>query len=300
MTFTVTGGAGFIGSNLIRELLSGGHEACVVDNLHTGSMGNLAGLPRVKVFRAHSGDIGSLPLPETDTIFHFGMPSSSPMYNKDPTLADKTAAEFGKVLEYARAKDCRLVFASTSSLYGGLPTPQHEDMDVKPFDGYTESRAAMERLAAEHSRRHGLRCIGLRFFSVYGPGEKAKGTYANVLSQFLWSMLEGRRPVIYGDGTQTRDFVFVKDVTRACTLAMESSVKCGIFNVGTGVQTSMNGAVAALNSAMGKNVKPMYVKNPVKNYVCRTQADCRKAVEALGFRAHYTVGRGIKELLTVR
>ncbi len=299
MHIVVTGGAGFIGSNLVRALASRGHKVYVVDSLHTGKEDILGGMEGVRLFRADSGSLGDLPLPFIDCIFHFGMPSSSPMYLKDTGLEKATADEFRSLLEYARTGDSGVVFASTSSLYAGLDGPQREVMPVTPVDGYTRSRFAMEKLADEYSGKHGLCCTGLRLFSVYGPGEEAKGKYANVVSQFLWDMRKGKRPVLYGDGTQTRDFVYVKDVVSACLKAMKYGGS-GIFNVGTGRPTSMNDAVDVINRVLGTDMKPLYVENPIKHYVYHTHADCRKAAEVLGFRARYDLEQGISDLLTVR
>ncbi len=298
MRIVVTGGAGFIGSNLVRELTSEGHDLVVIDNLHTGTPGNLSGLGKVKVIKADSGSINELEMPEAEVIFHFGMPSSSPMYAADRNLSGRTAEEFRIILEYAMLHDSRVVFASTSSLYGRCRPPHSEDMDVVPMEGYTQSRFSMERLAREYHEKHDVSAVGLRLFSVYGPNEKAKGKYANVLSQFLWSMQKGERPIVYGDGTQTRDFVFVKDVVRAFMLAMDSSIRTGVFNVGTGKATTMNAVVQAINTAIGNDIEPLHVGNPVRNYVMHTQADCSRSMEVLGFEAEYTLERGIEKILS--
>ncbi|MHA1607674.1 MAG: GDP-mannose 4,6-dehydratase, partial [Candidatus Freyarchaeota archaeon] len=120
---------------------------------------------------------------------------------------------------------------------------------------------------------------------------------ANNISQFLWCMMRDKPPVIYGDGTQTRDFVYVEDAVEAAMLAMEADVECDVFNVGTGKETSFNEVVEILNRKLGKNIKPKYVPNPIKNYVYRTQADPTKAEKILGFKAKTTLNEGIEKTI---
>lgn len=298
MKIIVTGAAGFIGSNLVRELSSAGHRVFSVDNLHTGTEKNIAGLENVRFFSIESGSLDTLTLPFIDVIMHLGMPSSAPMYVKEPELEQKTVNEFRALLEFAKTSDSKVVFASTSSLYGCLPVPQSETMKVRPFDGYTRARFEIERLAREHSKNTGLSSVGLRLFSVYGPGEEHKGIYANIISQFLWKMQKGGRPQIYGDGRQTRDFIFVDDVVTAFMNAMEHDGS-GIFNIGTGVRTSFNQVVDMLNEAIGKDIKPIYAPNPIKDYVRHTQADCTIAREEIGFYSSCNLENGIKKMLSV-
>ncbi len=200
------------------------------------------------------------------------------------------------VFEFAKKTGAKVVFASSSSLYNGLPTPNREDMDIMVADYYTEARLGIERIAELYHKLYGINIVGLRFFSVYGPNERAKGIYANIVSQFLWEMQDGKTPVIYGDGEQTRDFAFVSDVVRACVLAMEKDVS-GVFNVGTGVSHSFNDVVVALNDVLGTNIKPQYIDNPMKNYVAHTLADLTKVKDALGFRSEYSLEDGIREIV---
>ena len=301
MKVLVTGGAGFIGSNLVRELLNKRHDVSVLDNFHTGSMENIRDThDRIAVHNALSGNINVLEAVGFEEIYHFGIPSSAPMYVADPSLVGKTLDEFRNILEYARKNGSKVVFASTSSLYNGLEPPHSEDMKIEPKDGYTKARFEMENMGKEYNEKYGVKVVGLRFFSVYGKNEHAKGNYANVVSQFLWDMQAGRRPVLYGNGEQTRDYVFAKDAVMAAMLAMESKVKHDVFNVGTGRRTNMNEVVEILNRALGKSVRPRYTKNPIKNYVYHTQAECSKAREVLGFGAEYGLESGIREILTVK
>nr|QNO49511.1 ADP-L-glycero-D-manno-heptose-6-epimerase [Methanosarcinales archaeon ANME-2c ERB4] len=297
MKILVTGGAGFIGSNLISVLVKE-HDVTVLDNFHTGSADNLNDAKNeIAIIDDSSGNIGKqLSNSDIDAIFHLGIPSSSPMYKENPMLVGSAINDAISVFEFAKKTGAKVVFASSSSLYNGLPTPDREDMAVMVADYYTEARLGIERIAELYHTLYGINIVGLRFFSVYGPNERAKGIYANIVSQFLWEMQDGKTPVIYGDGEQTRDFAFVSDVVRACVLAMEKDVS-GVFNVGTGVSHSFNDVVVALNDVLGTNIKPQYIDNPMKNYVAHTLADLTKVKDALGFRSEYSLEDGIREIV---
>jgi UDP-glucose 4-epimerase len=297
MKILVIGGAGFIGSNLVEELVNK-HDVIVLDNFHTGSMENLKAVKnKIKIVRAFCNNVLKLNLPKIDVIFHFGIPSSSPMYKENPMHVGEAINGAISVFEFARKNNSKVIFSSTSSLYNGLEPPHKEDMEIKVTDYYTEARLCIERLAKLYHTLHHVKSIGLRFFSVYGFHEKAKGSYANIVSQFLWKMKKGEAPIIYGDGNQTRDFIFVRDVVDACIKAMESNIECDVFNVATGVETSFNKVIDLLNDALGTNIKPKYIENPIKNYVERTLGDTRKAEKHLGFKYKYTLRDGIRELI---
>ncbi|HNY35142.1 MAG TPA: GDP-mannose 4,6-dehydratase [Methanothrix soehngenii] len=296
MSTLVTGGAGFIGSNLVEELLAAGEDVVVLDNMHTGSTLNLEGLTgRMKLVQASCNDLPGLDL-HPEMIYHLGIPSSSPMYKKNPYLVGEALNGFTAVFELARRSGVRVVYASSSSLYNGLLPPHREDMAIQVADYYTEARLAMERMAELYRQLYDVRSAGMRFFSVYGPKETTKKQYANMVTQFLWEMQEGKAPVIFGDGLQTRDFTYVKDVTHALQLAMKSDYH-GILNVGTGNAYTFNQTVEILNKNMGLAVKPQHVENPIKNYVRHTLSDTSKAEKVLGFKARYNLEEGVKELL---
>ena len=296
MNVVVTGGAGFIGSNLVSGLIKE-HDVTVLDNLHTGSDDNLKDVrSEITFINDSSGNIGNrLSNSDIDAIFHLGIPSSSPMYKENPMLVGSAINDAISVFEFAKKMDAKVVFASSSSLYNGLPTPNREDMGVMVADYYAEARLGIERIAELYHKLYGIDVVGLRFFSVYGPHERAKGIYANIVSQFLWEMQDGRTPVIYGDGEQTRDFTFVGDVVRACILAMEKDVS-GVFNVGTGASHSFNDVVVTLNGVLGTDIEPQHIDNPVENYVAHTLADLTKVKATLGFRSEYSLEDGIREI----
>ena len=295
MSILVTGGAGFIGSNLVEALLKDGEEVVVIDNMHTGSPANLEGLQgSLKLIRASCNDLSNLDL-HPEKIYHLGIPSSSPMYKANPLLMGEAINGFISVLETARRSGARLVYASSSSLYSGLLPPHREDMTIAVTDYYTEARLAMERLAELYHRLYSVRSTGLRFFSVYGPREEAKKQYANMVSQFLWQMRRGDVPVIYGDGNQTRDFIHVYDIIRALRLAMASDYQ-GALNAGTGRNCSFNEVIRMINAQLGTDIKQKYIENPIKNYVRDTLADTSKCREILGFEAKIPLEEGIGQL----
>lgn len=190
MSTLVTGGAGFIGSNLVEELLAAGEEVVVLDNMHTGSPANLEGLKgRLTVIRASCNELPGMDL-RSEKIYHLGIPSSSPMYKKNPYLAGEALNGFTAVFELAKKSQARVVYASSSSLYNGLLPPHREDMTINVTDYYTEARLAVERMAELYKRLFDVNSAGLRLFSVYGPKEKSKKQYANMVTQFLWEMRE--------------------------------------------------------------------------------------------------------------
>jgi UDP-glucose 4-epimerase len=295
MKALVTGGAGFIGSNLVEALVDS-CEVTVLDSFHTGSMKNLEGLGKdVAVVKGSCNDCLSMGL-KPDLIYHLGIPSSSPMYKKDPMLVGEAINGTIAIMELARQSGCeKVVFASSSSLYNGVPAPHREDAVIPVADYYTEARLAIERVAELYYNLYGIKYAGMRFFSVYGPHEEAKKQYANMVTQFLWGMREGKAPVIFGDGTQTRDFTYVRDVVDALILASKRGT--GTFNVGTGKSYSFNYVVNLLNEKLGKDLKPVYRENPIKNYVMHTLADTTR-MKALGFEAKYSLEEGIERVIS--
>jgi UDP-glucose 4-epimerase len=296
MSTLVTGGAGFIGSNLVEDLLRAGEDVLVLDNMHTGSAENLAGLEgRLELIQMSCTDLSALDI-HPQKIYHLGIPSSSPMYKRNPCLVGEAINGFISVYELARRSGSRVVYASSSSLYNGILPPHREDLAIGVTDYYTEARLAMERMAELYQRLYGIASVGLRFFSVYGPREGSKKQYANMVTQFLWDMKAGKRPLVYGDGTQTRDFTYVLDVVRAMRLAMDSDYH-GILNVGTGEAWSFNEVIELLNRMMDLSLEAQYTENPIKNYVLHTRSDTAKAESTIGFRSRFGLEEGIGELI---
>ncbi|MCK5044443.1 NAD-dependent epimerase/dehydratase family protein [Candidatus Parcubacteria bacterium] len=299
MKYLVIGGAGFIGSNLAENLVKEGHEVIVVDNLSTGSLDNLASIKdKVKFIEAPAMDVLELPeLKNLDGIFHLGMPSTTLLYRENKLLIGEAVNEFIKVLELAKRENCRLIYASSSSVYNGNKPPFKEDMPVFIKDFYTEARYLMERLAKLYYDFYQVKSIGLRFFSVYGPHEEAKKDFANLISQFLWEIRAGNQPLLFGDGEQTRDFTWVGDIIDGFMLSMNSDIEYDVFNLGKGECYSLNELVSLLNKILGTNISSTYVKNTFKNYVYETLADTDKAKQGIGFEAKISLKQGIRKLI---
>jgi len=304
MKVLVTGGAGFIGSNLTEELVNKGHEVVVLDGFVLGRKENLSGVLD-KIELVH-GDIRDFELlkkitKDVDVIFNQAAASSSPMFKEK--LRESVAANvdgFVNILNAAKENGVkRVIYASTSSIYGNNPPPLKEDMKVVPVNFYASTKLMNEHLAVLFSREYGLETVGLRYMSIYGPREGGKGIYANLVTQFLLSIQKGESPVIYGDGEQTRDLTYVKDVVQANVLAMESKKKLlgEIYNVGTGKCASLNSLVDIINKVLGKSVKAKYVEMPVKNYIATQLADISKISKDLGYKPKYGLEDGIRDIL---
>lgn len=262
MNAIVTGGCGFIGSNLVWRLLKEGHKVLVIDNLHTGTIDNLPveqwkhadnqvektdgttylkpighttdGLPYDYSFMRSMTPLSKIKYLcyqnnywfKPDVIFHLGIPSSSPMYKDNNYLVGTTINEWLEILNFARDKNIPVIFASSSSVYNGnYDLPWKEDMTIQPTDYYTECRYAMERLGEMYSKMYELPVTALRLFSVYGPNEVPKGKYANLISQFYWAIRDDQDVVVYGNGHQSRDLTYVDDVVDAFLLAYNNVIQ---------------------------------------------------------------------------
>jgi len=300
MKILVTGGAGFIGSN-IANTLSRDKNATVIafDDLSLGRPTNLSG--NVKFVKGSIMDFElTLELGRgCDYIFHSAAKSSSPMFKDDPRNGvDINALGFMNVVESAKRNHVKkVIFASSSSVYNGLPLPFKESQIITPKTFYEASFYCREILAKTYYWENGLNLVGLRYFSVYGPNEEHKGNFANNISQFLWNISNAESPVIYGDGTQTRDFTFVDDVVQANILALQSEeMKFGIYNIGTGIETSFSRLVEIINGHLGTNIQATYVDNPIKNYVQKTKADISLAKMELGYEPKFSLDDGISVL----
>ncbi|MDS0281715.1 NAD-dependent epimerase/dehydratase family protein [Haloarcula onubensis] len=292
----VTGGGGFIGSNLVNHLADE-NDVVALDDGYLGTVENVN--PDVEyVERSVLED--DLPT-DVDVVFHLAALSSYAMHEENPTKGARVNVEgFVNVVEQARDDGCdTVVYASTSSIYGDRTEPSPEDMPVTVNTGYEASKLARERYAEYFHNHYGLSMAGMRFFSVYQGMEEGaeshKGDYANLIAQFTDDVANGRRPEIWGDGTQTRDFTHVSDIVRGLELAADHELT-GIYNLGTGEQYSFNTLVERINEALGTDVAPVYEDNPIPEdvYVHDTMADASKMREATGWEPEISFDEGVR------
>ncbi len=299
----ITGGAGFIGSALVRRLLDEGTAVRVLDDLSSGSRENLTGLEGR--LRFHRGDVRD---PRAvadaargvDAVFHLAAVASVQQSILDPLRTH--AVNVGgtlTVLEAARASGVpRVVLACSAAAYGMNPAlPLSEDEPAAPISAYGLHKRMCEQFGALYTAERGLDVAALRFFNVYGPRQDPAGEYAAVVPKFIEAMSVGRAPTIYGDGTQTRDFCFVDDVARALRLAAEASGAPGRFlNVGAGGETSLLDLVDALNGILGANLEPRF-EPPRAGDIHRSCADVSRALKVLGFSAAVGLEEGLGRAL---
>lgn len=293
----VTGGAGFIGSNLANRLASR-NEVIALDDGYLGTPSNLS--DDVEFVEASVLD-EDLPT-DVDVVFHLAALSSYAMHEEEPCRGARVNVEgFVNVVDQARQSGCgTVVYASTSSIYGNQTDPSPEELEVTVNTGYEASKLARERYGEYFSNHYGLAMAGLRFFSVYqgyGGAENHKGEYANVIAQFADDVAHGRSPVLYGDGTQTRDFTHVSDVVRGIELAGTHELD-GVYNIGTGERYSFNTVVELINDELGTDIEPEYVENPIPEhvYVHDTCADPSKFQEDTGWEPRIDFEEGIQRV----
>jgi len=293
----ITGGAGFIGSNLANDLADQ-NEVIVIDDCYLGTPRNLSSDVEFIEKSVLDDEIPT----DVDVIFHFAALSSYAMHENYPCYGARVNVEgFVNVVEQARKDDCdTVVYASTSSIYGSRTKPSPESLEITANTGYEASKLARERYAEYFSNHYGMSLGGLRLFSVYqgyDGTENHKGEYANVISQFADDVAHDRPPKIYGDGTQTRDFVHVSDVVRAAELVAEEGTT-GIYNVGTGQSYSFNEVVAMINRVLDTDIEPEYVENPISEdvYVHDTCADYAKLKKNTGWTPKISLEEGIRRV----
>jgi UDP-glucose 4-epimerase len=291
MRALVTGGAGFIGSHLVDALLARGDHVAVVDDLSSGRRENVPeGVPLHVTDVASIADAMEAERPEV--VFHLAAQVDVRKSVADPAHdARVNVAGTASVLEAARAVGARRVLlASTGgALYGeSAPLPTPENTPLEPFSPYGASKAAAETYLALYTRLHGLSTMALRFGNVYGPRQDPHGE-AGVIAIFAGAAAEGRSVTVYGDGTQTRDYVYVGDVVSGF-LAAAGSAATGPVNIGTGIETSVLQLVEALG------VEPRF-EPARKGEVARSCLDVSRAAEVLGWRAQVSLAEGLERTL---
>lgn len=292
MRILVTGGAGFIGSNLVKRLASDGHDTVAADGFTSATWTNLIDYAGDVLTCSMFEDI--TPIHEAgpfDVIFHEASITDTTVMDQRLMMSNNVEA-FRKLLNLAAEWGSRVVWASSCSIYGQGPVPMKESQEPQPLNVYAFSKLVMERLAMRYKDKLAHPIVGLRYSNVYGPGEAHKGKFASMIYQLARQMRAGKRPRIFTAGQQKRDFVYIEDVIQANLRAMSSRTS-GSFNAGAGASWSFNEVVAQLNRVLGTKLAPDYFENPYSFTQDWTQTDLTEATRALGYVPNYDLSKGI-------
>lgn len=295
----VTGGAGFIGSHLVARLVRDGRHVRVIDNFASGSSRNLDPLSgQIEIIH---GDIRDAPTVQramagVSTVLHHAAQPSVPLSVADPaTTYDVNVGGTLNLLTAARdAGARRFVFASTSAVYGDDPTsPKSEGLLPRPISPYASSKLAGEHLLSVFHTCYGLECVGLRYFNVFGPGQDPNSAYAALIPKLIDLLRRGERPIIFGDGEQTRDFVYVEDVVEANLCAASAALTPGrVYNIASGRPSSLNQVVRAVSRLMGMPPDADHRDERVGD-IRHSLADVSQAARDLGFTARTSLEDGL-------
>ncbi len=299
----VTGGAGFIGSHIVEELLKRGHRVIIIDNLITGRMSNIEPMLGKKNIEFVRGSITNLPLLRklfagADFVLHQAAVPSVPRSIKNPR-ASHVANVNGTLNVLLAARDAgvkKVVYASSSSVYGDTPTlPKVETMPPNPQSPYAVTKLAGEYYCTVFHKIYGLKTISLRYFNVYGPRQDPDSPYAAVIPLFVSSALVGKSPVIFGTGEQSRDFTYVKDVTEANILAAESPAT-GVYNIGSFHRVTINHLAQLVIKLVGNSGVKVAYRAARPGDVMHSLADITRAA-TFGYHPRFELEQGLEELL---
>jgi ADP-L-glycero-D-manno-heptose 6-epimerase len=294
----VTGGAGFIGSNLAKHLAHDGHDVTAADSFLCAAWQNLVDFTGdVLTLRDHDDVQSMRDLGRFDCIFHQAsitgvIAADGSAFSDAHRMLRNNVETFRALLDWAQQTQARVVWASSCSVYGRGDVPMKESQPLDPLNTYAFSKLCMERLAKRYERMLAHPIVGLRYSNVYGPGEQHKGKLASMIFQLAAQMRTGKRPRIFRAGQQKRDFVYIDDVVNANMLAMKSNVG-GVFNAGAGKSWSFNDVVAELNRALKTDLQPEYFDNPYGFTQDWTETDQTLARQALGYVPRFDLRAGI-------
>ena len=301
-SYLVTGGAGFIGSHLAEELIRRGQTVRVVDSLITGKRRNLEHLRGVEFLE---GDLADLDVAKRaaagmDYVLHQAAIPSVPRSVKDPITSNRANVD-GTLNILVAARDAgvrRLVFAGSSSEYGNTPTlPKREDMAPSPLSPYALQKVVGTQYCQMFTRLYGFETVVIRYFNVFGPRQDPGSPYSGVISLFSTALIEGRQPIIYGDGEQTRDFTYVANVVDGVLRACEAPQAAGeAINVACGTRISLNELLRVMNTIVGTNLQAIY-KEARAGDVKDSQADITKAKTLLGYTPIVPLDEGLRHTL---
>jgi nucleoside-diphosphate-sugar epimerase len=301
--YVVTGGAGFIGSALVRTLLNAGGEVAVIDNLLSGHEKNLAEVQdRIEMHVLDIRDGAAIrPVMEgADTVFHLAAIPSVPRSIDEPRPSHEVNVDgtFEVFSAAAKGKVRRLVYAASSSAYGDSETlPKVESMAAKPKSPYAVQKYVGELYASVFTSCFGLETVALRFFNVYGPRQDPSSAYSGILSLFMKHLIAGTEPIIFGDGEQSRDFTYVEDVTALCLKAADAPGAAGkMFNAGNGDRYTLNEIWSMLQKMEGVEIRALYGP-PRAGDVRHSMADTTAARNELGHAPQFPIEEGLRKTL---
>ena len=297
----VTGGAGFIGSNMVIELLKSGYGVKIIDNFSTGKKENI--IEYIKDIEIINGDIRDFEMvksavKDVDIVFHQAALPSVPRSINDPITSNDVNVN-GSLNIFQASKEegvKKIMFASSSSIYGDNPIlPKTEDMVSKPLSPYAVSKLAAENYLNVYSRLFGMETVALRYFNVFGPRQDPNSLYSAVIPKFIAAVLRGESPIIFGDGEQSRDFTYVENVINANILAANVKFESGMFmNCAGHEQITLNTLLESINNILGKNVKAIY-QTPRTGDVKHSFASIEKIKKKIGYLPSVNFEEGLKK-----
>jgi len=301
--FLVTGGAGFIGSNICRRLVDEGCFVRVVDNLLTGRMSNLAGIEsRIEFMQADMGEpaVAAAAMRDVEVVLHQGALPSVPRSVEEPQLTHRHCvdATFNLLMAARDAGVRRFVYAASSSAYGDTPTlPKVETMPVKPLSPYAVAKLVGEYYCSVFAGVFGLETISLRYFNVFGPYQDPTSQYAAAIPAFVTSILRDQPPTVYGDGRQSRDFTYIDNVVQANLLAARAKRTAGeVVNIACGESVTVNEIIAMINAFTGRRVRPRYEPSRPGD-VKHSLADISRARQVIGFEPQVSFQEGLERAI---
>lgn len=300
--YLITGGAGFIGSNLVKKLVENGESVRVLDNLSTGKLANIAQFVENKKIEFIKGDFTNLEVSKRatekiDYVLHHGAVASVPRSVDEPVLTNN-ANILGTLNLLIAAREAgvkRFVYAASSAAYGDSPVmPKEETMPVAPKSPYAVQKLTGEYYCQNFYALHGLETVCLRYFNVFGPNQDPSSAYSAVIPVFIKQMLAGKSPVIYGDGTTSRDFTYVANNVQANLLACRPENICAgeVINIACGYEISLNELVARINQILGTNITPKYEAERLGD-VKHSLADITKAKKLLNYAPEINFDEGL-------
>ena len=298
MKYVVTGGAGFIGSNIVKLLVKNGHDVSVIDNLHTGNISRLKDVEGKILFnKIDIRDFDKLNqnIHDVDGIFHQAALTVVPeSFEKPDEYYDVNVNGTKNIFKIAKKLGVKVVFASSSSIYGNVnEIPIKENFKKNPINPYGKTKVEKEKLAQDFWR-DGVSIIGLRYFNVYGKGQT--GSYAGVITQFMKKIDSSLPPIIHGKGDQVRDFVSVEDVAKANLKSMEAGTTQDFLNIGTGKSVSILELAKLMIRISSKNLEPVFDEE-LPGDVEKSQADTIHSMEKIGWSYEIELDSGLKKLM---